>query len=184
MRKKTFAELFAEQPDLETLKKLPRLPMICILENIRSMYNVGSIFRTADAVRVAELYLAGYTPVPPRKEIDKTALGATESVPWQHFDNARAAVEQARKKGYSIWVLEQTAGGEDLLTLEVKEPVALVLGNEVWGISDDIVKMADRAVELPMLGHKQSLNVSVAFGVAVYSLYNQYVAKGDYSKKG
>ena len=123
------------------LEDMPRRPLVAVLENIRSLWNVGSIFRTADAVRVAELYLAGYTPVPPRKEIDKTALGATESVPWQHFADAQVAVEQARKKGYRIWVLEQTAGGEDLLTLEVKEPVALVLGNEVWGVSDDIVKM-------------------------------------------
>lgn len=172
MRKRTFTELFNERPSADELNEMPRFPVIGILDNIRSMHNVGSMFRTADGARINSLFLTGYTSIPPRKEIDKTALGATETVPWQHFRTGLEAAERARKDGYQIWVLEQTTNSADVFSQPVEQPVALVVGNEVWGVSDDIVSIADKAIEIPMFGLKQSLNVSVAFGLAVYSVLN------------
>ena len=174
MRKKTFEELHKAQPSLRDLKNLPRTPIIIILENIRSMHNVGSIFRTADALRLQEIILTGFTPVPPRPEIEKTALGATRSVPWKQIKEPVEAIQYIKEKEYSLWVLEQTTESKDILTFSPEFPLALVLGNEVWGVSDTRVSLADGALEIPMLGNKQSLNVSVAMGVAVYSLYRNY----------
>jgi tRNA G18 (ribose-2'-O)-methylase SpoU len=175
MRKRTFEELHRAQPSLEELKDLKRTPIIVILDNIRSMHNVGSIFRTADALRLESVYLAGFTPIPPRPEIEKTALGATESVPWLQFSKADKAVSAVKKLGYTVQLLEQTTESVDIFTYKPEKPVALILGNEVWGVSEELLPLADGALEIPMLGNKQSLNVSVAMGVAVYTIYSNFI---------
>jgi|AVFP01.1.fsa_nt_gi tRNA G18 (ribose-2'-O)-methylase SpoU len=172
MRKKTYAELYDERPTLQELAVLPRTPIIGILENIRSMQNIGAAFRTADALRLSALYLSGYSATPPRDEIDKTALGSTESVPWRHFADGPSAVKAARKEGFQILVAEQAIDAVNVFQVVISEPVAVVFGNEVWGVSEEVVAMADRIVEIPMLGLKQSLNVSVSFGVALYGMIN------------
>lgn len=169
-RKRTFTELFNERPEPGQLKTLNRFPVIAILENIRSMHNVGAIFRTADAVRLEAIYLAGYTPEPPRKEIEKTALGATETVPWKKFQSPTEAILAAKKLGFEIWVLEQTTESNNIMTVPVSSPVAVVAGNEVWGVSEEVIRLADKAVEIPQYGHKQSLNVSVAMGITFYTI--------------
>ncbi len=148
-----------------------RVPLIGMLDNIRSLYNVGSMFRTADGAMVQELYLAGYTPLPPRKEIEKTALGATRSVPWKHFPDPREAVRAARSGGLRIFILEQTTQSRPYYTVEPADfPICLVVGNELTGITPEVVAEADAAIEIPMFGTKHSLNAAVAFGIAVFAL--------------
>lgn len=174
IRKLTTEEIFNRQPNLDQLKKLNRLPMYALIENIRSMYNVGSIFRTSDAINLSKLYLSGFTAKPPRKEIDKTALGATESVPWDYVQEPLELIEQLRKEKVEIVVVEHTDKSVNYADLQHNFPVCFIFGNEVEGVSDDIVTRADKVVELPMLGIKHSLNVSVAYGIIMYNAFNQY----------
>ncbi len=175
IRKLSFEEIFQRQPNLESLKKLPRTPIYVVAENIRSMYNVGSIFRTSDGARVAHLFLTGFTATPPRLEIDKTALGATDSVPWSYSKHSVEVVRKLKEQGVSIVVLEHTSHSENYFLADYPFPVCLVLGNEVDGVSEEVVKMADAAIEIPMLGIKQSLNVSVAYGVVLYHVLGKYL---------
>jgi len=174
IRKLTFEEIFNRQPGLRALQKLPRLPIYALVENIRSMHNVGSIFRSSDGARISHLYLSGYTAYPPRKEIDKTALGATDSVPWTYKRNPLHVLKELKKKKISIVVVEHTSASLSYAEAEYSFPLCLVFGNEVEGVSQEIINLADRAVELPMLGFKQSLNVSVAYGIVLYHVLNVY----------
>jgi len=169
-RKLTYPEIYARQPRLSQVKTLSRLPIITWAENIRSLHNVGSIFRTSDAVRVQELILSGFTPCPPRPEIEKTALGATDSVPWNYYSEAQTVFDRLRKEDIPVVVLEHTADSIRYTDFDWKLPVCLVLGNEVEGVSAGVVEQADFSVEIPMLGMKQSLNVSVAYGILVYHI--------------
>lgn len=171
MRKLTHEEISARRVRREAVLEAPRAPIIGLLDNIRSLYNVGSIFRSSDGAFIQELLLTGYTPKPPRPEIDKTALGATETVPWAYYRNPLDAVAAARAKGARICVLEQTTRSRPYYTLTRAEfPICIVVGNELRGISPALVECADLAVEIPMFGTKQSLNAAVAFGVAVFDL--------------
>jgi len=145
-----------------------KLYIIC--DNLRSRFNVGSIFRTADALGVTKIYLGGITPCPPHPEISKVSLGATETVPWEHASQAWRIVEELKKRGVQIVVLEQTKKSIDYTKLKSRFPVALIVGNEVNGVSKNLLKRADKVVHIPMHGKKESLNVSVAFGVAGYGL--------------
>lgn len=148
-----------------------RTPVIGVLDNIRSLYNVGSIFRTSDGAFIQGLYLCGYTPTPPRKEIMKTALGATESVPWKYFANPLDALAAAKKHGAKVCVLEQTTESKTYYTLRKSDfPLCLVVGNELTGVSPEVISAADMAIEIPMHGMKQSLNAAVAYGIALYDL--------------
>lgn len=148
-----------------------RVPLFGLLDNIRSLYNVGSIFRTSDGADLAHLYLTGYTPAPPRNEISKTALGATETVPWSHHRDPFEAIALARGRGARICLLEHTTASIPYTALHPRDfPLCLVVGNELTGISPAIVDAADLAVEIPMFGSKLSLNVAVAFGIAVFEL--------------
>ncbi|NOX36411.1 MAG: RNA methyltransferase [Calditrichaeota bacterium] len=174
MRKLSFEEITRLRPTPDALKRMPRLPVITVLDNIRSLYNVGSIFRTADGVRMEALYLTGITGYPPRKEIEKTALGATETVPWKYWKDARQAVQQLKQSGYTILALEHTTESVPYSEVQYRFPLALILGNEVFGVQDELLPLVDAAIEIPMLGAKQSLNVSVAFGVVAYHLLNVY----------
>jgi 23S rRNA (guanosine2251-2'-O)-methyltransferase len=171
MRKLTHEEISRRRLSKEQIGAKERIPIIGLLDNIRSLYNVGSIFRTSDGALIQKLYLCGYTPRPPRKEIEKTALGATETVPWEYFASPLDALEAARESGARICVLEQTTGSIPYFRVQKADfPLCLVVGNELTGVSGGIVSRADLALEIPMHGMKQSLNAAVAFGIAVFDL--------------
>lgn len=147
----------------------PRHRIIGILEDIRSLYNVGSCFRTADAMLMQELILTGYTPTPPRPDIDKTALGATASVPWSSEQQTVVVIERLRRSGWRVLALEIAEGALSLERLaEVKGPIAFVVGNELTGVRPETLAACDGAIEIPMYGAKHSLNVAVAFGIAAW----------------
>lgn len=149
-----------------------------LLHNIRSTHNVGSIFRTADALGVSKIYLSGYTPTPldkfkrPRKDIAKVALGAEKNIAWEYFDNPKIIINKLRKDGYMVVGIEQDARSLDYKKVKVKKPALFVVGNEVEGIDKKTLKLCDVLVEISMAGNKESLNVSVAFGVAVFRILN------------
>jgi tRNA G18 (ribose-2'-O)-methylase SpoU len=170
MRKLSHNELKAARPGREELDRLPRYPVTVICENIRSLYNVGSIFRTSDGAGIEKLYLCGYTGYPPRTEIDKTALGSVQSVPWEYLPNQFEAVRLLKKRGYRIVALEHTSGSVPYDKAQYEFPLCLVIGNEVSGITDELIALCDMAVDIPMFGVKQSLNVSVAYGILVYQI--------------
>jgi len=174
MRKLSYQEIFATRPTLAELKELERFPLYCLIENVRSLYNVGSIFRTSDAIRLRKLFLTGYTGYPPRKEIEKTALGAVDSVPWSYCKNPLQAVKEIKKQQISLVALEHTTNSINFYAFEYKFPFCLMLGNEVDGLSREILAQADAAIEIPMYGLKQSLNVSVAYGIVMYHVLNRY----------
>lgn len=155
----------------EEVKVAPKHPIIVILDDVRSMQNVGSAFRTCDAFAVQELYLCGYTPQPPHRDIHKTALGATETVSWQHFPDVAEAINAAREAGYTIMVVEQAHGSISLQQVQqTDKKIALVFGNEVSGVSDAALAAADACIEIPQWGSKHSLNISVTIGVVLWEL--------------
>jgi len=170
-RKLTHTELLAERLTLAEAQSVERHPITLLLHNIRSLYNVGSIFRTADAGLAQNLLLTGYTPTPPRKEIAKTALGADQTVAWQYFSTTQQAIEHLRQQMPAVTILavELAECSRSLYELSRADfPLCLVLGNEITGIDDDILALCDGAVEIPMYGVKHSLNVSVATGIALF----------------
>jgi tRNA G18 (ribose-2'-O)-methylase SpoU len=139
-----------------------------ILHNIRSAYNVGSIFRTADAAGVKKVYLGGYTPTPTDNKVKKTALGAEKTVPWEYYKQTWRLLEKLEKEGVQIVALEQTKKSTDYRKFKPRFPLALVVGNEVSGLNKKILSYTDKIIEIPMYGKKESLNVAVAMGIAVY----------------
>lgn len=175
MKKLTYEEILSERKTPEDLKKSQRYPINIILDNIRSLYNVGSIFRTCDAAMVNKLILCGLTPHPPRKEIAKTALDAQETVPWQYFENTTDAIQSEKESGSKIIAVELT-DQKKIYTDLVKSdfPTTLVLGNELTGISEETLNQCDDAIEIPMYGLKHSLNVSVSAGIVIFEAVNKY----------
>ena len=151
-----------------------RLPIYGLLDNIRSLWNVGSIFRTADAVLARKLFLTGMTGRPPRREIAKTALGAEAVVPWEYVTDPCKAVCLLKEMGVTVVALEHTVASEPIDGFSFPFPICLVVGHEVEGVSSDVLAQVDGAVEIPMHGTKESLNVSVAFGVAAYAVAGQW----------
>jgi 23S rRNA (guanosine2251-2'-O)-methyltransferase len=149
---------------------MPKQQVYLILDNIRSAYNVGSIFRTADAAGVGRIYLCGITPVPPHTKIAKTALGAEKYLSWEYHRQTWRLLDKLKKEGIQIIALEQTSGAIDYGKFKPKFPVALIVGNELKGLSKKILSYADRVIEIPMYGSKESLNVSVACGIALYKI--------------
>lgn len=151
-------------------RNLPYLPLEALLDNVRSGWNVGAIFRTADGFRIQRLYLCGITPVPGNQQVDKTALGAQQSVGWTNARNAVAQLVMLQQQGKRIWALEETAKSDSIYTLTRKDlagrPIVLVVGNELSGVDTTILEASDRIISIPMRGVKRSLNVSVAFGIA------------------
>ncbi|MFT5184707.1 MAG: 23S rRNA (guanosine2251-2'-O)-methyltransferase [Flavobacteriales bacterium] len=142
-----------------------------VLDQVRSGHNVGSVFRTSDALRVRKIHLCGYTPTPPNREIQKTALGATDSVEWEHWDSTIDCLNHLRSRQMKIWAIEQTAQSTPIHKLtESCKNVAIVLGNEVKGVSQEVVDFADKCVEIPQFGTKHSLNVSVCTGIVLWDL--------------
>ena len=168
--KKTIEEL--GRRSVEDMREAGKHPVIVILDDVRSMHNVGSVFRTCDAFAIEALYLCGYTPLPPHREIHKTALGATESVKWQHFATAADAIIYCKEAGYKVMAVEQAHNsiGLDELHYNGKDKIALVLGNEVDGVKQDAIQLADGCIELPQWGAKHSLTVSVSAGVVLWEM--------------
>jgi len=160
---------------VEKFNELDKLPVICVLDNVRSQHNIGSIFRTSDAFRIEELYLCGITATPPNREINKSALGATESVKWQYFADTSLAVEKLKNAGYKVIAIEQALNSiilEDYVP-EISEKIALVFGNEVAGVSEAVMEMVDSCVEIPQFGTKHSFNVSVTAAIVLYHFYTR-----------
>jgi tRNA G18 (ribose-2'-O)-methylase SpoU len=182
MRKLTYQEIFSRRPTLAQMDRVERYPMYCVLENVRSLYNVGSIFRTSDAILLKKLYLTGYTGIPPRKEIDKTALGAVDTVNWTHCKNPLQAVNELKAEKITIVALEHTTTSIPFYEFDFMFPFCLLLGNEVDGLSEQVIAASDAAIEIPMFGLKQSLNVSVAYGIVMYHALGRYL--GQYRNKG
>ena len=169
MRKLDRDEIALRRYTKERLAEEPRLPVYLLLENVRSLYNVGSVFRSADGVRVARLILCGFTPHPPRKEIEKTTLGATSTVPWEFFGDVAEAVDALRAQGIPLCVVEHTDMSRPYYALSKGDfPMCLAIGNEITGISKQLMSQADSAVDIPMFGMKQSLNAAVAAGIVLY----------------
>jgi len=173
MRKLNMDEL--NRLSVEKFNELDKLPVICVLDNIRSQHNIGSIFRTSDAFRIKELYLCGITATPPNREISKSALGATESVKWQYFAETGMAIDQLREQGYKIIAVEQAAGSIVLEDFEpdLSMPFALIFGNEVTGVSDEVMEKVDACIEIPQFGTKHSFNVSVTAAIVLYHFYTR-----------
>ena len=144
--------------------------IILLAHNIRSLWNVGSLFRTADAFGVEKIFLTGYTATPPRREISKTALGAEEFVLWEQMDDPVKAIKKLQKKGFTIVALEQARGAVDLKDFVSPSKVCLIVGHEVLGVPKELLKLCDSVVHIPMHGKKESLNVSVAAGIALHRL--------------
>ncbi len=170
MQKKSMAAL--ARKSVEEFKAAEKVPLIAVLDNVRSMHNVGSVFRTADAFLLSGIYLCGYTPVPPHREIHKTALGATDTVYWQYFANTAEAVEQLKAEGYEVWAVEQVEESIMLNDLEWDgdEKLAIVFGNEVNGVEEDVLKLCKGSIEIPQYGMKHSLNISVAAGIVFWEM--------------
>ena len=170
MKKLLHAEIATQRlTEEEAAKTEGRFPFIAILDNIRSLYNVGSIFRTSDGARIEAIYTVGYTPHPPRKEIEKTALDATRTVPFKHFKSMTEAIADCKSKGMKVAALELTDKSMSIFDLEKKEfPLALVIGNEITGVSDEALRLCEKSFSIPMFGAKHSLNVAVAYGVALF----------------
>jgi len=171
MRKLTHAEISEKRIPTEHIESASRIPLVVLVDNIRSLYNVGSIFRTSDGVMIEKLILAGFTPHPPRKEIEKTALGSTKSVPWEYVKHPVEAILTLKERGYKICCLELT--DKSIPHYGVRKanfPMCLVIGNEIAGVAKDVIELCDIGIEIPMFGTKQSLNVAVAYGIAIFEL--------------
>lgn len=160
---------------VDQVSSLRRHPVTVIAHNIRSLYNVGSIFRTCDAAAAERLILCGYTGYPPRKEIQKTALGSTESVPWEYAPDIRQVLTNLKNEGYKLAALEIARPSRHYTDLTREDfPLALLIGNEITGVDDDLMPFCDFALEIPQFGIKQSLNVAVAFGIGVFGAVEKY----------
>jgi len=172
--KRTNDELKADRPTLDEVKGIPRLPISILVENVRSVHNVGSIFRSADGFGADKIYLTGYTAYPPREDLSKTALGSEDAVPWEHFENPIDAAKKIIKRGISLVLIEQTIRSKSIYEIDWSFPICFIVGNEVKGVSEELSKLATIHAEIPMRGVKQSLNVSVATGVAGYEFSRIY----------
>jgi len=155
---------------VEEFKEIEKTPIIAILDNIRSLNNVGSVFRTSDALCLEEIFLCGITPTPPHNDIHKTALGAEESMNWSYHKDTVSAIETLHQKGYKVYCVEQAEGSTSLLNFKPSknEAIALVFGNEVKGVQQKVIDMADGCVEIPQFGTKHSLNISVSAGIVLW----------------
>ena len=168
-------ELKAERPTIEEVKFIPRLPISVLVENVRSVHNVGSIFRSADGFGAEKIYLTGYTACPPREDLHKTALGAEDVVPWEYYENPTIVAAIIKKQGIPLVLVEQTQASQSIYDIDLRFPICFMVGNEVSGVSEGLSKLADIHIELPMRGIKQSLNVSVAVGVVGYEFARYYI---------
>lgn len=174
MRKLENSEL--ERKSIEAFKQAKKTPLILVLDDIRSLHNIGSVFRTADAFLIEKIYLCGITATPPNKEIHKTALGATETVIWEHYENVLMVIEKLKADDVMTLAIEQVESAVFLQNFEIKKEkkYALVFGNEVHGVSQEAVALCDGCIEIPQLGTKHSLNIAVSAGIVVWDLFKQF----------
>ena len=174
MRKLQNSEL--DRKTIEDFKKSDKTPLILILDDIRSLHNIGSVFRTADAFLIEKIILCGITATPPNKEIHKTALGATETVVWEHHQNVLEVIKSLKKENIVTLAIEQVESAVFLqdFNVEKEKKYALVFGNEVYGVSQEAVQLCDGCIEIPQLGTKHSLNISVSAGIVVWELFKQF----------
>ena len=161
--------------NVEEFKQVEKTPICIVLDNVRSLNNIGSVFRTADAFLIEKIYLCGITATPPHKDIHKTALGATDSVAWEHRESTLELLEELREEGYSSLALEQAENAVMLNDFKVEEnkKYALIFGNEVKGVSQEVVSASDLVLEIPQYGTKHSLNISVSVGIVVWDLWSK-----------
>ena len=174
MRKQENSEL--DRKSIETFKNSKKTPLILVLDDIRSLHNIGSVFRTADAFLIEKIFLCGITATPPNKEIHKTALGATETVAWEHHEDVLEVITKLKKDNVTTLAIEQVESAVFLQNFKVEKnkKYALVFGNEVYGVSQDAVALCDGCIEIPQLGTKHSLNISVSAGIVVWDLFKQF----------
>ena len=178
---------------VEEFREAEKLPLIVVLDDVRSMYNIGSVFRTCDAFRVEAIYLCGITACPPHQEIHKTALGAEDSVAWRYFETAEQAVEQLHQDGYFVWSVEQCEGSTKLQDLNsnenpslreghrvgLKARVGIIFGNEVKGVHQEVIDMSDGCLEIPQFGTKHSMNVSVTAGIVIWEFARRFLLSAE-----
>ncbi len=158
---------------VEEFKEAPKTPVIIVLDNVRSLNNVGSVFRTADAFLIEAVYLCGITGTPPNKEIQKTALGATESIAWKYFKNTMDAVEELKQQDFLVYAVEQAESAIMLNNFmpSRKQKIAIIFGNEVKGVAQDVIDASTDVIEIPQVGTKHSLNIAVSVGIVMWDLY-------------
>ena len=173
MRKLKITEL--NRISIEEFKEAEKLPLVVVLDNIRSLHNIGSVFRTSDAFRVECIYLCGITATPPHPEMHKTALGAELTVDWMYVDNCVEDVDNHKKEGYTVYSVEQAEGSImlDELSLDRTKKYAVVMGNEVKGVQQEVIDHSDGCIEIPQYGTKHSLNVSVTAGIVIWDLFKK-----------
>lgn len=176
MRKLSMDEL--NRMSVDEFRQSEKTPVIVVLENIRSAYNVGSVFRTADAFLLEAIYICGYTCKPPHKEIKKTALGAEDSVTWKHFESTDLAIKELHELGYKIYAVEQVSGSTMLnqLNFSPDEKIAVIFGNEVTGVEQATIQQSEGCIEIPQFGMKHSLNIATAAGVVLWELVRGTIA--------
>lgn len=178
MRKLSHDEISENRSTLDTINEVKKLPVVVVLDSIRSSYNVGSIFRSSDGAMIEKLIPTGYTPYPPKKEVLKTALGSQDSVAWEYVKNPIDAVKKLKENGYKVCALEQT--DKSIPHYDIKKdsfPLCLIIGNEITGVKQELIDLCDFSIEIPQYGIKQSLNVAVAYGIAVFELRRVFDTK-------
>jgi tRNA G18 (ribose-2'-O)-methylase SpoU len=175
MQKKTMDELERMSP-IE-FKQSEKLPIVVVLDEVRSMHNVGSVFRTSDGFLIESIYLCGLTPQPPHRDIQKTALGATETVAWKHVVTTQQAIDELKQNGYTIIAIEQVHNSIPLhkFELDKSQKYAIVFGHEVNGVQEEIIHQCDFSIEIPQLGSKHSLNISVSAGMVIWEMAKWYL---------
>lgn len=175
MKKLTHEEISLNRSTIETIGTVKKMPVYVLLNSIRSSYNVGSIFRTSDGAMIEKLFLCGYTPAPPKKEVLKTSLGSQDSVAWEYVKDPKEVVLSLKEKGIKICALELTSKSKTYYDVSSSDfPLCLIVGNEISGVAQDLLDLCDFSIEIPQYGIKQSLNVAVAYGISVFDLRRIY----------
>ncbi|MBM4170788.1 MAG: RNA methyltransferase [Ignavibacteria bacterium] len=175
MKKLSHAEISQNRSTIDSLHLVKKLPVYVLLNSIRSSYNVGSIFRTSDGAMIQKLYLCGYTPTPEKKEVLKTALGSQNSIEWEYVKNPAEVILSLKEKGFKICSLELTDSSIPYYTVQKNDfPLCLVVGNEISGVSQELIDLCDFSIDIPQFGIKQSLNVAVAYGISIFDLRRIY----------
>jgi len=174
MRKLANSEL--NRKSINEFKGAEKMPVVVVLDNVRSLNNIGSVFRTSDAFLVSKVYLCGITATPPHREIQKSALGATESVDWQYFPDTLDAIHQLRSEGFTIYSIEQVDESIGLEDVSVKpgDKIAVVLGHEVKGVMEEVIELSDHCIEIDQFGTKHSLNISVCAGIVIWEVFKKF----------
>lgn len=158
---------------VDEFKEKDKTPLVVILDNIRSLNNIGSVFRSSDAFAIEKIYLCGYTATPPHREIRKTAIGATESVNWEHQENVLEVIKDLKNKSYEVYAIEQTENSIGLQDFTPKGKTAIIMGNEVDGVQQEAIDLCDGVIEIPQEGTKHSLNISVSCGIVLWDIYQK-----------